>query len=124
MLKILRKINKNPLIFSSTKFTIRGSDCIYNDDYENCFGLFFQNLINFSSSKAGIRIVIDENCIFNEKSKMECKFFQNRGVIMSFDFELPTIYSEPSFDSYVIYAKPFVQTKNLKINEFKQRWNQ
>ena len=22
------------------------------------------------------------------------------------------------------YAKPFVQTKNLKINEFKQRWNQ
>ena len=23
-----------------------------------------------------------------------------------------------------IYAKPFVQTKNLKINEFKQRWNQ
>ena len=21
------------------------------------------------------------------------------------------------------YAKPFVQTKNLKINEFKQRWD-
>ena len=40
--------------------------------------------------------------------------------------ELIAFYAAPKMFYYLcpVYAKPFVQTKNLKINEFKQRWNQ
>ncbi|WP_428770634.1 SUMF1/EgtB/PvdO family nonheme iron enzyme [Treponema sp. HNW] len=88
---------KNPLMFStSSMFSIRSGDIRYNENRDDGFGLFYENMLPFDScisTNSGIRLVEDTGIIFNQTEIDECIFFQNRGKIHTFT----NIYIKPDY---------------------------